>query len=105
MDVCIVLTTTPSSESAEKIGRALVEGGLAACVNIVGKIRSIYRWKGEIVDGEEYMAIIKTRRELLLRVEDKIKALHPYELPEIISLPVDWGNSDYLRWVEDSTKG
>lgn len=105
MEASLVLTTTPSSEVAEKIARALVEGGLAACVNVVGKVRSVYRWKGEVVEEDEYLVFIKTRRDLLPQVESRIKALHPYEVPEIISLPVTGGSLEYLGWIEASTKG
>lgn len=96
----VVLITTPSKEIAENIGRHLVEQKLAACANLITPILSIYSWKGEIQQDEETLVALKTRTNL---VDEKlvaaVKAIHPYEVPEIIALPVQAGSRAYLDWV------
>ncbi len=99
-----VLTTTESEEDARRIARALLDKKLAACLQIIGPIKSIYRWKGEIVEGEEWLCLIKTRSELYQRVEREILEMHPYEVPEIIAVPVSNGHSEYLRWIDECTE-
>lgn len=98
-----VMTTTDKEADAEKIAQALVEQRLAACVQILGPIRSTYRWQGKIESAHEWLCLVKTRRDLYPQVEQAIKAIHPYETPEILALPVIAGNPDYLQWLDDST--
>ena len=94
-----VVTTTDKKEDAEKIALSLVERKLAACVQIVGPITSIYRWKGNIETAEEWQCVIKSRKDLYEEIETAIKAIHPYEVPEIIAVPIVAGSGDYLEWL------
>jgi periplasmic divalent cation tolerance protein len=103
-DKRLVLTTAASMDEARRIAGALVERKLAACVNIVSRVQSIYRWKGKTEESEEWLLMIKTTAPLFERVRDAIKEMHCYELPECLSLPVDAGSEEYLRWVEDAVK-
>lgn len=103
-DKILVLTTASSNEEARKIGRILVERLLAACVNIVPRVGTIYRWEGEIEEGEEWLLIIKTTRGAFERVREAILELHSYEVPECISLAIDDGNLGYLSWIGQSVK-
>ena len=98
----IVLTTADGDELAAKLARELVERGLAACVNILGPLRSVYRWQGEIVCEEERLLLIKTRSEALERLEQAIRELHTYDVPEIVHLSVSGGDPRYLSWLESS---
>jgi periplasmic divalent cation tolerance protein len=100
----LVLTTTNSRSNADKIGKMLVLGKLAACVNIVEKVSSIYEWKGELIEDNEFLLIIKSKKELFSEVEEKIKSLHPYETPEIISFDISAGSRDYLSWINSTCK-
>ncbi len=100
----VVLVTVPSREDGERIAEALVGDRLAACVNIVGPIRSIYRWQGEVCRDEEHLAVIKTTQERYGELELRVKALHPSDVPEIIALPIETGSAAYLAWVEAETK-
>ncbi|MCP3978663.1 MAG: divalent-cation tolerance protein CutA [bacterium] len=95
----IVLTTAGSAESASLLARGLVERRLAACVNIVDSIRSIYRWQGEIADENELLLVIKTQAALFDRVREAIRELHDYDVPEVIAIPIADGDPDYLGWV------
>lgn len=99
----VVLVTASAEEEAARIGRKLVEARLAACVNIVKNIRSIYRWEGRIEDDSEVLMIVKTRREHFGRLKDLVKQAHSYSVPEVIALPVVEGAEDYLEWIEDET--
>ena len=99
-----VYTTYPSLVEAEKAGRALTEAGLAACVNILPNMVSIYRWQGKIERAEEVVMIVKTRASLKKRVADTVKANHSYETPAIVFLPVAGGDIDYCGWILDETK-
>jgi periplasmic divalent cation tolerance protein len=101
-DKRIVLSTAGSQEEARRIARALVESRLAACVNIVGPIRSVYRWKGAVESASEHLLIIKTTAVAFPRVRDAIRELHSYELPECIMLSIEAGSEDYLKWIADS---
>ena len=101
-ETIIVLSTFPDTETARKIARALVEEKLAACVNIVPQVESIYRWKDVIETGNETLAITKTTTWKYDLLEARIRELHPYEVPEIISLRVSSGLPDYLSWIERS---
>ncbi len=94
-----VTTTTEKKEDAERIARSLVETRLAACVQIVGPITSIYRWKGRIETACEWLCLIKSREENYEALEQAIRSRHPYETPEIIAVPVTAGSRDYLDWL------
>jgi periplasmic divalent cation tolerance protein len=102
-DVSVVLVTAGNGDEALTIARTLVEEKLAACVQIVPRIRSIYRWKGEICDEEEHLLIMKTRSQLFAVLQDRIRELHSYEVPEIVSFPIPAGLPEYLNWVIDNT--
>ena len=103
MGALIVITSAPDRAVAEKIAHALVERKLAACVNILAGCTSVYRWQGKIETAGEVPLLIKTRAAIYDEVEAAIKSLHPYELPEIIGVPVERGSSDYLEWVNAAT--
>lgn len=100
----LVMVTAANQEQALSIARALVEDRLAACVNLVGAIRSIYRWKGELQDDREHLMIIKTRASMVPRIERRVKELHSYEVPEVIALPIVAGSKPYLDWLLESTE-
>ena len=99
-DKIVVLTTCDSEQRAEKLARHLVEGHLAACVNILPKARSIYRWEGKIEDSAEWLLVIKSRRDLFAPLRAEIQKLHTYDLPEIVALPVVDGSEAYLGWLD-----
>jgi periplasmic divalent cation tolerance protein len=99
----IVLTTVGDEPEAESLARILVDDRLAACVNIVGPIRSVYRWRDAVEDEREYLLLIKTRPSLLGRVQSRVNELHSYELPEILVLTPDNGSAEYLSWIFEST--
>jgi periplasmic divalent cation tolerance protein len=96
-----ITTTTETKEQAENIAKHLVEAKIAACVQIVGQITSIYRWKGKVENAQEWLFLIKTRDDLYNKVEDAIKNLHPYETPEIIAVPIIKGSKEYLIWIDE----
>ena len=100
----VVLVTCGSEEEALKIANALVEEHLAACVNVIAPIRSIYRWEGKIWDEKEWLLIIKTQSHRFEELEKKVKSLHSYSVPEIVSLPIVEGSSSYLNWIKENTK-
>jgi periplasmic divalent cation tolerance protein len=100
----IVLVTCGSEEEALKISRSLVEERLAACVNLISPIHSIYRWEGKIWDEKEWLLMIKTQRKRFKEIETKVKLLHSYSVPEIIALPIVEGSSSYLNWINENTK-
>jgi periplasmic divalent cation tolerance protein len=102
-DFIIILVTTSSEEEAKKIAFSLVEKRIAACVNIINDIESIYRWKGKILDEREVLILIKTRKRLYKSVEGEVRKLHSYEVPEIIALPIISGSKDYLYWIDSET--
>lgn len=101
-DKSIVLTTTDSKEHAQQIARALVERRLAACVNIVGPIESMYRWKEDIESAQEWLLIVKTTTTAFERVREAIRELHSYELPECVVVPITDGSKDYLNWIREN---
>jgi periplasmic divalent cation tolerance protein len=103
-DPVVVLVTCGSEEEALKIANALVEDHLAACVNLVAPIRSVYRWEGKIWDEKECLLIIKTQKHRFEELEKKVKSLHSYSVPEIISLPITEGSLAYLDWIRENTK-
>lgn len=98
----VVLVTVPDLETARHMGRTLVEERLAACVNILPGLTSIYRWEGEVAEDSELLLLIKTRTERYRALEARIKELHPYTLPEVLALQVYNGSVDYLRWIAES---
>ncbi len=103
MDSIVVLITASGEDEAMKIARALVEARLAACVNVIKNIRSIYFWQGKIEDEAEVLMIAKTRRSLFSSLSEKVKELHSYTVPEIIAFPIVEGSADYLRWLAEAT--
>lgn len=94
-----VMTTTETEEEARRIARALVERRLAGCVQVLGPITSTYRWEGEVETAQEWLCLIKSRRDLYPELETAIRELHAYEVPEILALPVVEGDRRYLEWL------
>ena len=103
-NVLLVLTNCPDVEVADRIARTIVEQRLAACVNRLARVESVYRWQGTVERATEVPLLIKTTRERYAEIEQAIRALHPYEVPEIIAMPVSAGLASYLRWVADETQ-
>lgn len=101
-DVRVVLTTASSTEEARRIANELVERRLAACVNVVTKLDSMFRWKDKVQESEEYLLMVKTTKDLFPKVRDAIKQMHSYEVPEIISLAVEDGSEEYFKWIDDN---
>jgi periplasmic divalent cation tolerance protein len=104
MGVLLVLTTLPDQDSAAKLARQLVEARLAACVNILAPCRSVYQWRDGLQEDEEYPLLIKTTGDRYADLETLLRQQHPYELPEVVALPVDNGLPAYLDWVIDQTR-
>jgi periplasmic divalent cation tolerance protein len=98
----IVLTTTGSQEEGRKIAHALVDRRLAACVNIVPQIESVYRWQGKVETAKEWLLLIKTEVGLFERIRDAVKELHSYDLPECVMLEVAAGSQEYLSWIAEN---
>ncbi|HUK88278.1 MAG TPA: divalent-cation tolerance protein CutA [Terriglobales bacterium] len=103
-DKRIVLTTTGSREEGEKIARALVERRLAACVNLVGPIASVYRWQEKVEQAAEFLLLIKTTADCFPDVREAIEEMHSYELPECVALPIEAGSAEYLDWIGDAVE-
>ncbi len=101
----VILITVGMRHEGLKIARALVEDGLAACVNMVGGVDSVYRWKGKVEEGREWLLIAKTTMDLLDRVTARVKELHSYQVPEVVAIRVEGGNKEYLDWVGESVSG
>jgi periplasmic divalent cation tolerance protein len=99
-EIIQVFTTTEKKEDAERIARALIDGKLAACVQIMGPMESTYRWQGRIEKSVEWFCFIKTTQDAYPELEKTIKENHPYEVPEIIAVPVSGGSADYLAWLK-----
>ena len=99
-----VFTTVEKREDARRIAEIVVGRRLAACVQVVGPIGSTYWWKGKVEDAEEWLCLMKTRKELYGKLEAAVKSVHPYEEPEIIALPIVEGSEGYLRWIEENTE-
>ena len=96
----MVEITAPSLEQAERIGRALVGEGLAACANLLPGVRSVYRWQGKVEEASETMLLVKTTQSALPRLTERVRALHSYECPCIAAFEIVGGNRDYLAWIE-----
>jgi periplasmic divalent cation tolerance protein len=105
MSTLLVLTNLPDRAAAERLAGALVEQRVAACVNILAPCRSVYRWKGAVQHDEEHPLLVKTTAERYPALETAIRAAHPYELPEIIAVPIERGLPAYLAWIDAETKG
>jgi periplasmic divalent cation tolerance protein len=97
----VVFSTFPDAETAARIARTLVEDQLAACVNLIPMVRSIYRWEGKVCDEVETLAVIKTTAERYAALAAKIAELHPYQVPEVIALPLAEGHPPYLAWLAE----
>jgi periplasmic divalent cation tolerance protein len=104
MDSLLVLTNLPDRASAEKLAALLIERRLAACVSLLAPCESVYRWRGEIQRDEEHPLLVKTAQDRYAELEAAIRANHPYELPEIIAVPIVRGLAAYLHWVESETR-
>ena len=103
-DGLIILNTCPGSITAKNIATDLVANKLAACVQVIPAIQSYFRWVGKVDSKEEYLLVIKTTTACYREVEKSIQALHPYELPEIVAVPISTGLAGYLKWLNDSTQ-
>ncbi|MHA1109128.1 MAG: divalent-cation tolerance protein CutA [Alphaproteobacteria bacterium] len=104
MTYCLVYMTAATKEEARRIGSALVEERLAACANVIDGMTAIYRWEGEIQNDDEAVLIAKTRTELVDALTERVKALHSYDIPCVVALPITGGNADFLDWVGSETK-
>jgi len=102
-DFVVVLVTAGDAGEAARIGRTLVEERLAACANVVGPIRSVYRWQGAVEEAAEHLLLVKARAADLPALEVRVRALHSYQVPEILALPVAAGSAAYLAWLAEST--
>jgi periplasmic divalent cation tolerance protein len=98
----VVLVTAPDADVAARLARTLVEEKLAACGNVVPGLRSIYRWKGAVEEASEVLLVLKTARDRLRDLSDRVRALHPYEVPEVVALPIVGGNEEYVDWIIQS---
>lgn len=103
-EAMVVLVTAPTPDRAAEIARALVEERLAACGNVVPGLRSIYRWEGKVQDDAEALLLLKTTRDRFEALRERILALHPYDVPEVIALPVEAGSAPYLAWLASETR-
>ena len=100
----VAFSTVGTDEDAERIARGLVERRLAACVNVVPNVVSVYRWKGEVCRDEELLLVIKTRRERLDALREALVGMHPYEVPELVALPIEAGHAPYLAWLDEEVR-
>lgn len=103
-EVLLVLTNLPDQESAQRMAQALVASRAAACVNVLAACTSVYRWQGKVENAHEVPLLIKSTRSAYARLQEEIRAQHPYELPEIIAIPLSAGLSAYLQWVVNETQ-
>ncbi len=101
----VVLVTAPSAEKAAELGRVLVSERLAACANVLPGIRSIYWWDGKVQDEAEALVLLKTTRARFEALRDRVLALHPYQVPEVVALRIEAGSEKYLEWIERETAG
>jgi periplasmic divalent cation tolerance protein len=102
-EVVLAFSTFPDVETARRIARELVAENFAACANVIPKIESIYRWQGKIEQGDETLVLFKTTAARFAAFEEKLKSLHPYDVPEVISCKIEAGLSEYLRWVTENS--
>jgi periplasmic divalent cation tolerance protein len=100
----LVYVTAPSVRAAERLGSAVVEERLAACANVIGPVRSVFRWKGAIERAREYVVILKTRRSRVPALTRRVKALHSYNVPCVVALPILGGNENFLAWIAAETR-
>ena len=100
----LVLTTLPSAEAAAELAKAVVGEKLAACANLLPAVRSIYRWQGRVQDEGEVLVLFKTRQEHFERLKARLLELHPYEIPEVLAIPVEQGYQAYLDWLGQETR-
>jgi periplasmic divalent cation tolerance protein len=102
-DALVILVTAPGAAEAAALARALVEERLAACGNVVPGLRSIYRWEGKVQEDTEALLVLKTTRARFEALRERILALHPYQVPEVLALPVEAGSAPYLAWIAGAT--
>jgi periplasmic divalent cation tolerance protein len=102
-DYILIQTTVPDEEKGRELARLVVETRLAACAKVSSSCLSLYRWEGKVIEDREWVLTIVSRRALYPALEEKIRASHPYKVPEIIALPILEGSSDYLKWIEAET--
>ena len=100
-EFCIVVTTTPSEDLAETIARDLLQSGLAACVQISGAVTSHYVWDGELQKDREFRVLIKTRKDVFARIDERISELHSYDVPQVVAIPVTDLSEDYQKWLDE----
>ena len=100
----LLLSTAPDADTAARLARALVDGSLAACVNVIPAVRSIYAWKGTVQDEQEVLLIAKTSAARAAACRERLVALHPYEVPEVVALRLADGHDAYLRWIASATR-
>lgn len=96
----LILCTCPDAEVADKLSRELISQKLAACVNILPGVRSVYEWQGELETAQEHLLLIKSHQDRYAAIEATLKSLHPYQLPEIIAVAIERGSLDYLKWID-----
>lgn len=104
MEFIIIYCTTPNKKEGVEIAKALIEGKLAACVNIIDKVESVFSWNGELMEEKEAMLIIKSRKELFTRINHMIQKLHSYNVPEVIAIPIIEADETYLKWIAHETE-
>jgi periplasmic divalent cation tolerance protein len=100
----LVLTTIGSEEQAARLGRSLVERRLVACVNDVGPVRSFFTWKGKLEDDSERLLLMKTRSDRYAELETALQELHPYDVPEVLAIPIERGSKAYLSWIDAAVR-
>ena len=105
MSAIVIVTTVGTEEQANLLGQELVQRQLAACVNILPVLRSIYRWQGEICSDSEYLLVIKTLEDVYAKVEAAVRELHEYDVPEILAFRVSQGEANFLSWIDQCVKG
>ncbi len=103
-DALVVLVTAPSAEKAAELGRVVVSERLAACASVVPAIRSIYWWEGAVRDEGEALMVLKTTRARFEALRDRVLSLHPYQVPEVVAVPIEGGNERYLEWIAAETR-
>jgi periplasmic divalent cation tolerance protein len=101
-DTLVVLVTAPTAEEAARLARTLVEEKLAACGNVVPTVRSIYRWEGKVCDEQEALLVLKAPAKRFPELRDRVLALHPYEVPEVVALRIEDGSEKYIDWIVQS---